>query len=176
MRENDYILKKLNSSRGFTLLEVVVVLVLLGILTAVAMARMDTGSANVSARSEAIKSHLRYAQMRAMNFGPLYEDQHVWGVNFPTASTYYIFHCNSTTCTPASSHVLAPGEETVVVNMSGDGVSVGGTPMIVAFDRFGRPFSDASLATALNANLTITASYGSYSDSITIIPESGLIQ
>ncbi|PTN37531.1 hypothetical protein C6366_06110 [Desulfonatronum sp. SC1] len=158
------------------MLELVVVLILLGVLSAVAIARVDRGSANATAWSDTIKAHLRYAQMRAMNFGPLYENHHVWGVNFPTTSTYYIFHCTTaSSCNPATNQVLAPGSESIVIDMSGDGVNVNAAG-IVAFDRFGRPSSDATLSTELTSDIGITVSYGSDSKGVTIVRESGLIQ
>ncbi|MFH1153087.1 MAG: prepilin-type N-terminal cleavage/methylation domain-containing protein [Pseudomonadota bacterium] len=59
----------LHSTRGFTLLEIVAVLVLLGILTAVAMTGTTdlTDDAFKAGEPERAKAHLRYAQARAMS-------------------------------------------------------------------------------------------------------------
>lgn len=51
---------------GFSLIEVVAVLVLLGVLSAGATALYDDGNAAAVAEAEIFKSHLRYAQIRAM--------------------------------------------------------------------------------------------------------------
>ncbi|MEF3697950.1 prepilin-type N-terminal cleavage/methylation domain-containing protein [Desulfolutivibrio sp.] len=58
--------KRHSGSEGFTLLEVVAVLVLLGILAAVVVARFADNNADTVAEAEIFKSHLRYAQLRAM--------------------------------------------------------------------------------------------------------------
>lgn len=168
-----------SSTQGFTLIEIVTVLLLMGILALVAVASMGNDPSRVVGRAESITSHLRYVQAKAMNTGPLYEDQHSWGVSFPDNTSYFLFHCTDpAACTPGSSQVHPPGEDALVVQMGGDGVTVTGN-QVVAFDRFGRPFSDETLsnATALSGILTLTVSDGSgNSRSITIRPETGLIE
>ncbi len=55
---------------GFTLIEVVAVLLVLGILAAFAAVRIsDTGQSDLISQVDVIKNHLRYAQNRAMNTG-----------------------------------------------------------------------------------------------------------
>ncbi len=169
-------------TQGFTLIEIVTVLLLMGILALVAVASMGNDPSKVAGRAESITSHLRYVQAKAMNTGPLYEDQHSWGVSFPDNTSYFLFHCTDpASCTPGSSRVHPPGEDALMVQMGGDGVTVTRSiaSTIIAFDRFGRPFSDEGLnATALlDEILTLTVSDGSgNSRSITIRPETGLIE
>ena len=171
-----------SSTQGFTLIEVVTVLLLMGILALVAVASMGNDPSKVAGRAESITSHLRYVQAKAMNTGPLYEDQHSWGVSFPDNTSYFLFHCTDpTSCTPGSSQVHPPGEDALVVQMGGDGLTVTHSiaSTLIAFDRFGRPFSDEDLSnsTALDEILTLTVSDGSgNSRSITIRPETGLIE
>ena len=55
-----------NPSRGFTMLEIIAVLVILGVLSAVAVSRFTDIGARDVAEANTLKVHLRYAQLRAM--------------------------------------------------------------------------------------------------------------
>lgn len=156
--------------QGFTLLEVVVVLILMGVLAAVAVAYVGNSSADVAGRTESIKSHLRYAQARAMSSGPLYDNQQVWGIGF-LGNAYYFFHCTDIqNCDPSQRQIRIPGQP-VIIDLSQDSISVTGN-QTVAFDRLGRPFSDVSLSSPAS-NLTVSGS--GHSRAITITPETGFI-
>ena len=61
-------------SRGFTMLEIVAVLVILGVLAAVAVNRFTDIGAKDVAEANTLKVHLRYAQLRAMG------DIFPWGI------------------------------------------------------------------------------------------------
>ena len=52
---------------GFTTVEVIAVLLLLAVITAVVVSRYSTGTVDAVASADKLKVHLRYAQMRAMN-------------------------------------------------------------------------------------------------------------
>lgn len=168
----------LSARPGFTLLEMIVVLLLMSILALVVVSSLGNDPSPVVGRAESVKSHLRYAQTKAMNTGPLFEDQHVWGVSFRGDNTsYFIFHCTDpSACVPSSNMVHAPGEDGGLVQVGGEGVSLTGNQLL-AFDRFGRPFSDAALNSTLGSVFTLTVSDGSgNSRSVTVLPETGLIE
>lgn len=98
-----------SGSVGFTLIEVVAVLIILGILTAVAVGRsMDSGAELVS-QTDVIKSHLRYAQSRAMAM------EEVWGIR-STGSGYYLFRVDTT------NKITLPGEESDVISLADKGI------------------------------------------------------
>lgn len=61
---------------GFTIMEVVAVLIILGILAAVAISRFGNTQADEVAAANTLKTHLRYAQLRAMG------DIQTWGISF----------------------------------------------------------------------------------------------
>lgn len=141
-----YVLKQ--KGKGFTLLEVIVVLVMIGIITAVAVSRMlSTDEVNISAQTETIKTHLRYAQAKAMNTNS------VWGINFISSSAYSLYRNGNTTDV-----VALPGESSSTVSLSA--ISIAGTPFIVSFDSWGQPFADQG-ATGSSTAKNITVSYGS---------------
>lgn len=61
-------MKKIGNNKGFTLIELIVVLVALGILTAAVLSRgMNSEQATLRSQVDTLKGHLRYAQYLAMN-------------------------------------------------------------------------------------------------------------
>ena len=73
---------------GFTLIEVVVALILLGILAAVAITRFTALNASALGEAEVFKACLRYAQQRAMG------DISTWGITIDSDSQYSLFTNN----------------------------------------------------------------------------------
>jgi MSHA pilin protein MshC len=76
---------------GFTLIEVVMVLLILGIISYFATTRLFSEDAPTqNAEMELVKNHLRYAQSRAMN------SEMSWGIKFGTTSRYWLFNTTET--------------------------------------------------------------------------------
>jgi prepilin-type N-terminal cleavage/methylation domain-containing protein len=129
--------------RGFTTIEVIAVLIIIGVLSAVVVARYwGTSSYSVSAVAEELKNHLRYAQGRAMNStvtAASTPTPNIWGINFVDSTHYTVFRDGDTTHT-----VPPPGSDSDPVNLSSRGVTLGslGTG-IVSFDEWGKPYTDA---------------------------------
>ena len=68
MRETGEIMRFRLSNKGFTLVEVVAVLIVLGILMATLISRgMDTEPSRLRSEVDTLKAHLRYAQYLALN-------------------------------------------------------------------------------------------------------------
>jgi prepilin-type N-terminal cleavage/methylation domain-containing protein len=160
--------RRAESDRGFTLIEVIAVLIMVGILTAVVISRL-TGTATYSAPSaaEELKTHLRYAQTRAMS------SSSVWGVFFTDGGHYTIFYGGNTgnTTTP-------PGSDGATVDLSSRGLSVsenGGVPGVIAFDSWGKPYTDATGSTAQSTTRTLSVTGGSAIAPIQITKGTGYI-
>lgn len=119
-------------TKGFTIIEIVAVLLIVGIVSAVVVSRItSTTQVDLASQVEVVKGHLRYAQSRAMN------SDTVWGIHFASATTYYLFQGTGST-TP----VQLFGEENATVSLTAKGSSLTITPpegKRVAFDSFGRP-------------------------------------
>lgn len=156
----------MKDSRGLTFIEVIVVLVLISLLAAVVMARQHTSSANLPARTQLLKAHLRFAQSRAMN------SDTSWGVQFINDGTSYrLFNSIDSSIDRA-----LPGEDTVAVDLSTYGLSVDQGDVTISFDTWGRPCSDTD-GTSLYAwdqELTLDDTEGN-TNSITITQNTGYI-
>lgn len=112
------------------MIEIIAVLVIVGVLAAVAVARFsDAGSRDVAV-ANMIKSHLRYAQLRAMG------DTKSWGISF-SGNSYTLIKVKDGKVAPAP--VNLPGEdsrskEVEHVNLGND--------IVVFSHAFGRPERD----------------------------------
>jgi prepilin-type N-terminal cleavage/methylation domain-containing protein len=146
-------------SRGFTLLEVIVVLVLMGILVAVAVTRAMDNTAEARAAADALRTHLRFAQMQAMN------SDTTWGVQ-AVGNSYYLFQEGD----PINKRFAFPGEEQNTVAVP---ARVALDDFTVSFESWGRPFAgadpetDTPLASTMNINVSTR--------SVSITPETGFI-
>jgi prepilin-type N-terminal cleavage/methylation domain-containing protein len=148
---------------GFTLIEAIAVLVILGVMAAVVAVKMSGTSAyDLASQVEAVKGHLRYAQTRAMN-----ENLVAWGINFNSATTYYLFQGAGST-TP----VQLPGEDSTTINLTAKNSGLTITPVRITFNEFGSPCAATGTPPApLTADATVTTSGGT----ITITRNTGFI-
>ncbi len=152
-------LRKRRKADGFTIIEVIAVLLIIGITAAIAVARMgDTSVYDLHSQVEIIKSHLRYAQSRAMATGS------VWGVNFTSATTYHLFD-GTAPGTPVN--FLGEDDPTVDLAAKNSNVTISPDSQTVTFDAYGSP-GDTTLT------LTI-ATAGGRSMDITVTKNTGYI-
>ncbi len=166
------------TQKGFTLLEVIAILLILGIISAVAVSRMETDSGNLFATRDSLMAHLRLAQMRAMNTTA--DGDSVWGLRFAGNSQYHLFYCPAaSSCDPANNarKVVAPGAAAADIDLSANQVTLSGIPFpfVLAFNRFGTPFGSAALTTPLGSSVTITLQASGTSGRITVAPLTGRI-
>lgn len=144
-------------SRGFTTIEFVIVIVLLGILSAFALLKTmpRTGESTAGYQAQQLASDLRHAQMLAMTWGK--------DLNFATTSTSYSVSCASGSTGPcASSPVVDPGHSgsfTVAL----DNVTLSPATTL-SFDIVGKPSSAASFTITADgvtiATVTVAANTG----------------
>ncbi len=154
------------SARGFTILEVAAVLLLVGLLAVVAAVKLGGNNAKATAEADAMRSVLRYAQSRAM------ADVYTWGVSFNSTS-YSLFSNN-----PSQTGHALPGQGSSTHTLT-SGVTLSGTSPII-FDWRGQPVTgyvttaggSATAATGYQ-NITVTESGGSAG--ITVTPYTGFV-
>ena len=157
--------RKFGGQGGFTMIEIVSVLVIIGIIAAVAIVRMtNTRTYDVISRVEVVKTHLRLAQSRAMN------SNQIWGINFSDSSTYSMFNNGNT-----ANVVRLPNQGADNVTIPG-GVSITTTtPLIISFDAWGKPYTNAAATAAQSGSRTLTLTKGSDTGSIEIKQNTGYI-
>jgi prepilin-type N-terminal cleavage/methylation domain-containing protein len=142
---------------GFTLFEVIVVLLILGVISYFASARLftDDGISQVSEK-DLIKNHLRYAQARAMN------TELDWGILFESANRYFLFRGDA-----PGVPVRLPGDESADGKMTLRSITV--TDVINAAPsrtvrfrslEYGSPGSLTITVVTTGGNITVTKNTG----------------
>jgi Tfp pilus assembly protein FimT len=145
------------------LLEIITVLVLLGIASIIVVSAFPKSDAGLVSEVDRLKSHLRYAQIRAQS------DTHEWRLVFSDDRTYQI----GPVVIPGAGFTpdVVPGTG-ATERLLEDGITAtSGTA--IRFDSWGRPLTDGG--TPLFSNQTITLTAGDQSRSITIQAQTGLI-
>lgn len=151
---------------GFTMIELVIVIVILGVVALVATSHV--GSLDMRAKSQAsvLRSHLLHVQSRALKSGS------EWGLRCD-GTIYWMFEGADPNDT-SEEHPL-PGEDDMHVALADKGVTV--TAFTVIYDGYGIPY--ASSGVRLSANLAITVQSRNDASStagLTVISETGYVQ
>ena len=168
-------------ARGFTMIEIIAVLVIISIVAAVAISRMGDNDYQFYGQASLLRGHLRYAQTRAMNSSPS-GGVVTWGIKCD-GSSYWLFRGTNPDST--SNIILLPDDTANDINgdrkleLSSKKISM--TAFTVFFDSRGIPYSsytDASVNTPLAADLSVVvtpAGKSSPSMTVTITPFTGYI-
>ncbi len=146
-------------NRGFTLIELVMVLLVIGILAFVASPRLSQNTLELSSQAEQVATDIRYAQTLSMTRGAALGSQGRYCIFFTATGYQYRNNGNSyaTPCTVAVNHP-ATGSSAAIV-LSGTAVSTANlTGNYVEFDTKGQPTS--FVAPASDATITLTATGG----------------
>ncbi|HPQ80594.1 MAG TPA: type II secretion system protein [bacterium] len=146
--------KRLSGQGGFTIVELIATLVVLGILAVTAMTRSFLGQRDLDAVSRMLRSNIQLAQDLAMTNGTTY------GFHARGASEYEIF--DGAPGTPATN---PQDNRPFVVDISP--VQFVGTPVDVPFFKSGSP--DIAL------DAVISLSEGGGSRTITVLQDTGLV-
>ena len=151
--------------RGFTLVEITVVVVLIGIISAVVFARsISMDRMNVVGEVDKIRNHIRFAQSMAV------KRNEVWSIRCD-ASQYWLADSTSTA-------VKLPGAATTTISLADLGVGM--NAFTVYFDPLGVPYH-AYVDDTNNSPITpgnpraIIITAGSESQTLIVTPQTGLI-
>jgi prepilin-type N-terminal cleavage/methylation domain-containing protein len=162
-------------SRGFTLVELIVVMVVLGILAVVLVPRSNNPAIILSTQAEQFAADIRYVQSLAMTEG--------WSGVAPTARRYRV----NLTATSYRFYdaggvpVAHPSGTTGAISFAG-GVSISPLPPsnlpnnLVAFDGLGRPYTDAGAVTLLASTATISLVSSGTTRAVQIFPGTGMVR
>ena len=160
---------------GFTLVELIVVMVVLGILAAVFVPRSNNPAIILSTQAEQFAADIRYVQSLAMTQG--------WSGVAPTARRYRVnFTATSYDFTDVSGVAVAhPGGTAGSISFAGD-VSISPFPpsnlpnSLVSFDGLGTPYTDAGAGAPLASVATISMVSGGSARAVQIFPETGMVR
>lgn len=142
--------------RGFSLLELVIVLVILGTLAAFAVPRISPADNTLAAQADRLARDLRHVQALAMQQG------RTLAFDVQSATTYRATFGGSTITDPAT-------REPYTVTLE-NGVTLSGTDS--AFDSLGRPVAAGSLLAVAHV---YTLSGSSRTATITLSPITGFV-
>ena len=150
---------------GWTLIELIVVVVLISIIGTYSYFSMQSATINLGAQASQLASDIRYAQAQAMTKGQRYR----W---VKTSSTTYQIQNSTGMAIP-----LAQGSTTAVL---GTGIVFGSIVnlpnSLINFDGQGTPYVDTSVpGTALSSNATIALVSGSETRTVTIAAGTGSV-
>ena len=147
------------TARGFTLVELILVLVFIAILAFVALPRLSQNTLELSSQAEQVATDVRYAQTLSMTRGAVLGSQGRYCIFF-TATGYQYRHNNNSYATPCTTAVVHPATgSTAAIVLSGTAVATANlTGNYVEFDTKGQPTSFTLPAS--NATVTLNATGG----------------
>ena len=153
---------------GFTLIELITVIIILGILALVVTTRSGSLGGAELARMAEVRAQIRFVQLRAMKTGQV----HGFACD---GANYWAFSGND--ASNATARLSLPGETSALVDMSAaTGKNMSMTAFTSFFDGFGIPYTAApSVGTKLAAPATITITAGGGTGTLTITPETGYV-
>ena len=153
----------LTKIQGMTLVELVIVILIIAVLSAVALISYQPLPIEVSAMAQQLASDIRYTQSLSMTKGVRY---HLISTG---TNTYQILNASGTPIT------FAMGSTTMTM---GAGISFNGATnlpnSLIAFDGWGAPYVDTA-NTSLTAAGVITLTSGTQSQTVTITPVTGRV-
>ena len=141
--------------QGFTLIELIVVMLVMAVLAAYVGTRWSFGDATVSVQAEQLARDLRHTQMLAMQQGRTLRLE-------ATGSGYRV--------TDGASVITDPATQQNFIQTLDNGVSLGGGS--IEFDSLGRPVSGGSLASAA---VGFSLSGSSDTAAVTVAPVTGFV-
>lgn len=154
----------ISSTRGFTQIELIMVMVVLGVLAAVTASRWNPGDSTAPYQADLLARNIRHMQMLAMTWGQ--------SLQLTVATPVYSVSCVTTTAmSPCNATpVIDPATGSAFSTTLAHNVSLAGATLQI--DSLGRPVNAGSL---LTVNRVFTLSAGSETWTVTVSPVTGYV-
>ena len=157
--------------RGFTLVEMIVVMLVLSILAVTVGMRWNAPTTILPYQAELMARNLRHAQLLAMNWGQTLQVSLL-------SPTNYIVRCATASATPpcnGTGPIMDPASSSGTFNVTlSNNATVTGPATPLAFDHLGRPVNPVTSVLYTVAN-TYTLSVGSVTWSARVNPITGFV-
>ncbi|MEW6332818.1 MAG: type II secretion system protein [Thermodesulfobacteriota bacterium] len=163
---------KPQTAGGFTAIEIIAILVVVGILAVIVISRAMSGAtASRVAQESVLKTHIRFAQATSMKQGAL------WGIK-SDGTDYWLFRNNNPDA--VANQQPLPGESNVKIRLADRQIAV--NAFTVFFDAIGRPYTaytDVVINTPVSAanpvSITVNSIPASSPVTFGITPETGFM-
>jgi Tfp pilus assembly protein FimT len=172
--------KIFKTEKGFTILEIIAILVVMAILSVIAVSRSFNYDVEVYSGADTLRTHLRYAQTTAMNTNPS-GGLNIWGINYDSgANQYWMFQGinpnNNITFLPEDTQYSSADRK---INLNPKKITLSSN-FLIYFDNRGIPYTaytNATTNTRLASTLTISVSpiSGGTTVNVTITPLTGYV-
>jgi prepilin-type N-terminal cleavage/methylation domain-containing protein len=169
-------LQGLPPERGFTLRELLIVMVLVGIISAIAVSRMSNDPLVLATQAEQLASDIRYLQSLAMTQAATTAAQARYRINFVSASTYTFTRADGTAVPHPLTGSAAATALSSGVTMTLPPANLGNS--LLGFDGQGIPYTDAAVSVPLGVGATasITLTKNAAVRTVTVAPQTGLVR
>ena len=158
--------KNADGNGGFTMIEIVIVLVVLLILSAVIISRYTTADSNaLMAETNGLKANLRYAQIRALGDTLQPNSNPRWELEITNATSYALYRRGDDgvrVSVNLPSEVLSSPTHALPAGVT----LTSGVGLVITFDDWGSPGS---------SNISISLTQGTQSSTISITRNTGFI-
>jgi len=154
-----------NRNKGFTMIEIVVVLVVLFIVSAVFISRYATADSNeLIAETDALKANLRFAQIKAISDTLQPNGNPRWEFEITDAASYTLYRRDGGARLP----VNLPGEvpPSPTHSLPSGVMLTSGVGRVITFDDWGSPGA---------SNISVSLTQGTQSSTVNITKNTGFI-
>jgi prepilin-type N-terminal cleavage/methylation domain-containing protein len=152
---------RVKAAGGFTLTELVMVMVVIAIIAAIALPRMGNDPVLVSTQAEQLAGDIRYVQSLSMSQGQRY-------LLRVLSSTTYELEVKGGAQIPHPTGIASP-------IAFGSAITANPNNFIIGFDGLGIPYTDVNVSSALGSTATITLTRDSATRTVTVSPETGRV-
>jgi len=169
-----------SNTKGFTLIETIATLAIIGILTVVALEKSSISNSDLVAIEAGLKTHIRFAQAKAMQSNTV-----VWGIRINANSNrYWLFNCAvGQNCSFGRNRSIPPGGQGGEMDVNGDRLDTdllnvdisgmtadGGTQsfLTLVFNPFGVPWYNDRTAITFTNPISETVGLARLTDNVII--------